>query len=108
MARVKIKTTNNKSHQRKRDLLEILARNDIYVTRIIPSNDGFIILTNDNSELDKVFNGTTDKTLMEKEFTPIIPPQLKANRAVLIFKVDNHIFQHDETTMRDELIEKNE
>lgn len=106
MARLKIKSPNAKDPKR-RELLEILSLNDIYVARIIPTNDGFVILTHNDEELDKIFNNTTDKQLLKKNFSPIIPPQLKATRSILIFRVDNNIFAHDENEIK-EIIERNE
>lgn len=96
MARLKIKTHDAKDPSKKTELLSILSWNEIYVTRIISTNDGFIILTYNEEELDKIFNNTVDKQLQDNNFTPIIPPQLKANRSVLIFRVDNYIFAHNE------------
>lgn len=108
MARVKIKSSNPKDPRRKTKLLEILSTNDIYVTRLIPTNDGFIILTSNENELDKIFNNTTDKQLERNEFSPQMPPQLSANRSVLLFKVDNHIFENSESSIKEELQNQNE
>lgn len=72
-----------------------------YVTRIITTNDGFVILTQDDEELDMLFNNTTDKELIRKNFTPIMPPQLKANRSILIFRVDNYIFMNSEENIKE-------
>lgn len=107
MARVKIKTANSKTQERKNKLLEILSSNNIYVTKIIPVNDGFIILTNDDNELDKLFNNKTNVELENQEFNPLIPPQLQANRSIIIFDVDNHIYKKEEERIKQELLEKN-
>lgn len=101
MARVKIKSLNSKDQRRKAKRLEILSKNDKYVTRILPINDGFIIVTINKTELDKIFNNITDKELGEHDFVPQVPPQLKANRSGLIFKVDNHIYNKDVETIKE-------
>lgn len=106
MAKVKVKTT--KSNENKQKLLEILSSNDIYVTRIIPINDGYNILTINENELDMIFNGTNNKTLKDHDLNPVIPLQLKANRTILIFKVDNHIYQNTEAEIKNEIQDKNE
>lgn len=108
MARLKIKTANAKDQGRKEELLNILSTNDIYVTRIIQANDGFVILTQNEDEMDKIFNNIIDKELQKKNFTPIMPPQLKANRSILIFRVENHIFMHEEKEIKEEIIRRNE
>lgn len=108
MARVKIKSDNTKDPRRTSKLLEILSTNDVYVTRLIPVNDGFIVLTSGDNELDKIFNNTTDKLLEENDFTPQIPPELSANRSVLLFKVDNHIFGNSERDIKTEIETRND
>lgn len=108
MARVKIKTANSKDPRRKSKLLEILSTNNIYVTRIITVNDGFVVLTDSDSDMDRIFNNKTDKELKEKDFQPQIPPQLKANRSIKAFRVDSYIYNHTEDAIIQELTEKNE
>lgn len=60
MARLKIKTQNSKDQSKRQELLGILATNGIYVTRIIAANDGFIILAQNEEEMDKVFDKIID------------------------------------------------
>lgn len=107
MAKVKIKTLNSKDDRRKIKLLEILSKNDIYATRITYTPDGFVIFTNDETDLDKLFNGETDRLLVEDGFTPQIPIELKTQRTVKIFNVDNHIYNHEVEDMCNELMDKN-
>lgn len=45
-------------------------------------------------ELDKIFNNKAEKKLEENEYYPQMPPQLRALRSVLLFRVDNHIFEN--------------
>lgn len=107
MARVKIKVTNSKDPRKKAKLLEILSTNNIYITKIIPINDGFIILTENDNELDKIFNNKTDQELNKNGYAPIIPPQLRANRSILIFRVDDHIYSNEEHQIKEEIIKEN-
>lgn len=106
MARLKIKSPNSKDLGKKTELQGLLSSNVIYVTRIITTNGGFVILTYSEEEMDKIFNNT-DKQLQEKQVFLIIPPQLKANRLVLIFRVNNYIFTHSENEIKEEILEHN-
>lgn len=73
---------------KKQKLLEILAKN-IYVLKVLTVSDGFIILTvNDSELLDRFYTDKTDAKLTNNDFSPIIPPQLKANRSILVFSID--------------------
>lgn len=107
MAKVKIKSPNPKEERKKMKLLEILSTNEVYVTRIITISDGFITITNEENDLDKIFDGKTDQQLMQEGFTPIIPPELKAQRSIKIFNVENHIYDHETEEIATEIMEKN-
>ena len=107
MARIKFKSPSPKDPDRLNLLLEILSRNDIYATKLFPIADGFIATTETDTEIDKIFNGTIDKELQEKQFTPLIPPELKAHRSVLVFKIEDHIYENSEENILYELQEKN-
>lgn len=107
MAKVKIKT-NNINEGRKLKLLEILSKKDIYVTKIIEANDGYVIITAGDTDLDNIFNNDTDQELLKENYTPLIPPELKANRSVLLTNVDSHISNNQEDDIKNELLEKND
>jgi len=104
MARVKIKSQNAKDPVRRFTLLEILSKNDIYATKIIPIPDGFIVLLSNDNEMDKIFNNKTNKELESSEFFPQIPAELRAKRSVMIFNVAQHIYGNDEGTIKEELM----
>lgn len=106
MARVRIKTQNPKDPRRKLKLLEILSSNEIYATKIIETKDAFIILTNNEDDPDRIFNGTTDTQLQENQSMPQIPPELQDQRSVKVFSVDSHIYNHDEQEKKDAIMTK--
>lgn len=107
MARVKIKTTS-KDEKRKLELLRILSQNYIYLTKLIQTNDGYVTITSTDNELDKIFNNNTDTELRKKNFVSQIPPQLKANRSVILTKVDKHISNNEERNIQNEIKDHNE
>ena len=107
MARIKIKSVSSKDPARHNKLLEILSKNEIYATKILPVPDGFVVITEHESELDGIFNNITDQELIRNQYTPLIPPELKAHRSVLIFRIDDHIYGNDEESIQTELQEQN-
>ena len=107
MARLKIKSDNSREPSRKSVLLEILSNADIYITKLIPVNDGFIIITIDEDQ-DKVFQEGVKTKLTENNFHTVLPPELKARRSVIIFKVDPHIYNNSESDITRELQTHNE
>lgn len=105
MTRVRIRSNNLKDPNRKLRLLQLLSENEIYVNRIFVATDAFTIYTNDETDLDRLFNGITDKYLENNEFTPVIPPELKP-RSIIVFNVDAHIYNNDVDDMINEILEK--
>lgn len=75
MAKVKIKT-NNINENKKLKLLEILSKKHIYITKLIQVNDGYVIITAGDTDLDNIFNNDTDKELLKENYAPQIPLQL--------------------------------
>ena len=108
MARLKIKSRNPKEHTRKTALLEILAKNDIFINKLLPINDGFIALTCTDNDLDKIFERTVTQELEEKDFYPQIPLELRAKRSIIIFNADLFIYSNSEEDIKDEIMTKNE
>ncbi|MPC48298.1 hypothetical protein E2C01_042066 [Portunus trituberculatus] len=106
MARVKIKTNNNKDPRRKFALLNILSSNDIYPTNIIIVQDGFVIISSDE-EQEKIFQDSTKQELLQNDFTLITPPELKAKRTVIAFNINSHIYSNSEDDMINELYAHN-
>ena len=92
MARVKIKHLE-KTREKKSALLNILSQHGIYATNVIPTNDGFVVLNSNDDEMDKIFTDACMKELDAGGFTPILPPEMKAKRTVLLFNVDEEIMK---------------
>lgn len=102
------KAPNSKDPGKKTEVLGTLSSNGIYVTRIITANDGFIVLTYNEKEVDKIFNNNTDKQLQEKNFAPSSLPNSKQINLFSSSRVDNYIFAQNENEIKDEIIEHNE
>ena len=106
MARVKIKHPDP-SPTTKLKLLRTLSENIIYAIKLIPINDGFILLTRTDDEVDKVFKSDCQKTLQQQGFEPILPPELRAKRTVILLNVDDYIASKSEQEIEEELIREN-
>lgn len=106
MTRVRIRSNDAKDPRRKTRLLQLLSENEIYVNRLFAVTDGFTVLTQDETDLDRLFNGITDKFLENNGFKPVLPPELKARRSIIIFNVDSHIHNNSEEMIA-EIMDKN-
>ena len=107
MPRVKIKTSDSKDPRKKNSPLESLSKNDIFITKLIALPDGFVVITSDEQDLERIFNPATIKDLSSKDLHPLIPPELKANRSVIITNVDQHIYSNNEDDIISEIKNKN-
>ncbi len=103
MPRVKIKHPDT-SQERRLLLLRTLSENIIYATRIINAQDGFIVLTRSDEEIDKIFQEKVFQELKKNNFQAVLPPELKAKRTILTFNTDDFIFHHKE--IEEELLAK--
>ena len=106
MARVKIKCRSN-TKETKLALIEILCRKDVEISRIITIKDGFVVLTVNEHSADSVFNRDTKNDLTSKGFTPLMPPELKARKSVIILRVDDVIWEYDEDEIKEEIVNRN-
>ena len=91
MARIKIKHLERT--REKATLLNTLSQHGIYATNVIPTSDGFVVPNSNDDEMDKIFTDACLKELSAGGFTPILPPEMKAKRTVLLFSVDEEIMK---------------
>ena len=108
MGRVKIKHKKAKEKRYKGELLQILALQHIYATKIIQTNDGFVVLTRTDDDSDKILSKEISKQLKDKNYEPVTPQELKAKRSILLTRLDDYIYQNSEDDIRHEITQQNE
>ncbi len=106
MARIKIKSRQNGKEQ-KLKLLEILCRKDIEMCRIITTHDGFVVLTINENSADCIFKKETKLDLSSHDFLPVLPPELRAKKSVIIPRVDDVVYEKNTVDIGEELIRHN-
>lgn len=107
MVRVKIKHCRPRQREIRIQLVDILGRSDIYVTRIITLEDGFVVLTKDDKDADKIFQEESIRKLNSSQFYPTLPADIKARKTVLCFNVDSFIYDNSEDEIKQEMMHKN-
>ena len=70
MDRVKVKQKFPQITENKLKLLSILSQNGVYATKKFNVQDGFIVLTQIDQDLDKIFGKETKNLLLDDHFTP--------------------------------------
>ena len=63
-------------------------------------------MTRDDDEVDKVFKSSCQKTLKDQVLEPIIPPELRAKRTVILLNVDDYFTTRSEKDI-EELVKEN-
>lgn len=107
MARIKIKHPTQ-TQDDKRALLSILGNHNVFATKVAYARDGFIILTSLESETDSLFSEECLQSLQSKNFQPLIPPELKAKRTILLFSIDAQAMNHTPEHITTEIYRVNE
>ncbi|KAK8395468.1 hypothetical protein O3P69_006260 [Scylla paramamosain] len=93
MGRVKIKHPRPRDIGVRRQLLAILAPG-VKVTRLIPANDAVVVLTPTDKDADAIFQNGIPARLAIEGFTPVVPPELRAQRTVICAALDDLIYEH--------------
>lgn len=106
MGRVKIKHPRPKEITTRRELLGILAPS-VRVARLIPTWDGVAVVTASDKDTDTIFKDEVLKALLEGGFNPLLPPELKAQRTVLCFQLDELICEHTAEGIQEEIERSN-
>ncbi len=106
MARVKIKCKGKTGNEKKK-LLEILCSNQIHVTKVFTTPDGFALLLLNDEHADSIFTMKIKEILEKNDFIPVLPPELKVKKSVIVTKLDDLIYERNESEIKDELSRSN-
>ena len=88
MGRVKIKHPRPQELSTKTKLLEVFT-NAVRVNRLITVRDGVVVLPTTDQDADNIFAEATLRKLRDHGFEPLLPPELKAQRTVICFRLDD-------------------
>ncbi len=102
MGRVKIKHPRPKELATRSRLLQLIAPT-VRVTRLIPTTDSVVVLTATDKDTDAIFQEDVLQKLFSENFTALLPPDLKAQRTVLCFRLDDLVYQHEACEMKKEV-----
>lgn len=105
--RVKIKHPN-RTLDDLLNLLSVLSDHQILATKVNTVRDGFVVLTSNEDDVDTIFNPPCHDALHEASFTPILPPDLKAKRTILLFNVATFIKEKPTEAIQEEVERLNE
>ena len=92
--RLKIKCSDN-SEVYKLKLLNICTILSLKLIKLFPVHDGFTILFESASDIDKLFSDEGLALLQSESFRAIMPPEILTMRTILLFKTDDIVYKHD-------------
>ena len=98
------------SQQRNDELCQAVFSEGINFSKSIPaSNDTFVIVCKDDSDVDNLISEKTIMKLKKKDFDLNIPPQLRAKKTIIIKGLDKRVStNNDEDTLLKEIESRNE
>ena len=102
MGRIKIKHGRPKEIGTRRELLAILAP-AAKVTRMIHTHDAIITITSSDKDADTIFSPEVLRKLGEKGFNPIISPELKFQKTVILTRLDDLIYDNSLDDIKTEI-----
>lgn len=103
MGRVKIKHPCSRDVATRKKLLNILGTSSIRVTRLIPTRDAVIVLTGSDKDSDGIFREDVQARLTEAGFEAVMPPELRCQRAVICFRLDDLLAEYDTAEIQAEI-----
>ncbi len=93
--------------KKKKKLLEILCTKEIHVTKIFNTNDGFALLLLNEENAEKIFTKGLKDSLDREGFSPLMTPELKVKKSIIVTRVEDLIYDRYEDEIADELKLKN-
>lgn len=102
LTKIKIKKNNN-CNASKMDILSICSTKEVKVARIVVVTDGYLLFCSTPGDADKLFSDSVFAAFAGKDLEPVMPMELKANRAVIIKRVDDIIFDNDVDDIQHEI-----
>lgn len=98
MCRININSRNS-TEAKKIKLLRILSCQNVYA-RIITTHESYTVITNLDTDLDKIVSKELLRELKEEKFTPVTPPDLKTKRNVILTRLDDYIYNQNEAEIK--------
>lgn len=97
--RVKILCAST-SDEIKSRILSFCVSLEIKVIKLLNVADGFILFCVSRGDADKLFTGEGALLFSGVDAELVMPREVRANRSVLVFRVDNHIFNRGEDAIK--------
>ncbi len=77
------------------------------MTKVFTAPDGFAILLLNEEYADQVFSRQVKEELQQNGFTPLLPPELKVKKSVILTRLDDLIYDREEGEIIDEIVQHN-
>ena len=85
------------------NFLKICANFKIKIEKIIPINIDFLIFCSEIHDAEKIFDSEVTAGLSACTFTLLIPPEIKANRSIILRRVDRLICDSSTQVIKSEI-----
>lgn len=103
MPRVRLKVRGTLTEQLRLEISRILCNNDIILTRLHASQDGYIAQVESENDESKIFDEVTKRELQTKDCHPVMSPDKRAKHTLVLKGVDESIMKKDPTEIATEI-----
>jgi len=91
----------------KADLLRNLSEHDVGISGIKVEASSCLVYCNSDKDVDNLFSPECIASLSSLRCKPVLPPQLRAKRTVLLHRVDEVIYENDPQVILQEIVRCN-
>ena len=95
------------SVNKKSFLLDLCMKYDIKVEKILEKKFGFLIVCSTTRDADKIFDEAVLSLLSAGEVQPVMPVELKAERSVIVNRLDAMIYSLSIENIKQEILARN-
>ena len=105
--RVKVRSADGISGEVRQSLLNILSANRVKCSKVFSQVDSFTVVCNSAADADVIFSHECTRSLLARNFDPVIPGELKSKRTILLKRLDSSLYDCEVTSLIDEIHSRN-
>ena len=91
-----------------RKVLEICAIVDVRIIKVLPITKGYSVICPTIGDVEKLFSDKSTKLFSDAETRPNMPPYIRSNRTILVFRVDDLIFSRQVEGIKNDIERRND
>lgn len=104
MPKVRIKAEGGPSSEKRAELLNILCTKDIKIVKLLPTYDGYVVITDTDLCINNIYEDDTRNALTAAGFNPILSPEKRAKMTIVLKGIDSEVLKETPKAIETELL----